>query len=305
MYFVNEFGEDGGLPEQNDIVARAKTSSLDSIGWGLVYPDLGRTLVPYKREWDRGRALEQSWVRSHLAREKRGGIRDALSKWRNDAIEYERPGVIFNATVADTGKPVTFNTIPTTKTPKGDQDPLELVSSYRGLFEEGEEETDVKVVTALRLSAAFPYVSPAARADPQKVGEEAPHIVDGGYYDNYGISSLVEWLDAELTRNNAIRNVLVVEICGGPSESGLRDEEAGTCSQQPVKEQDLGSKRRWIYQLLEPAQTVLNVRNPAQRARNDVELDLLQDRWEDNPDHSVTIERALFEFDCPNPCHGT
>jgi len=39
---------------------------------------------------------------------------------------------------------------------------------------------DVRVETATRMSAAFPYVSPAARADTPW---NAEHLVDGGYFD--------------------------------------------------------------------------------------------------------------------------
>jgi len=39
---------------------------------------------------------------------------------------------------------------------------------------------DVRVETATRMSAAFPYVSPAARADAPW---NAEHLVDGGYFD--------------------------------------------------------------------------------------------------------------------------
>jgi len=48
---------------------------------------------------------------------------------------------------------------------------------------------DVTVATAARLSATFPYVTPASCSD--QPGPQ-PHIVDSGYYDNYGMATLVE-----------------------------------------------------------------------------------------------------------------
>jgi hypothetical protein len=82
---------------------------------------------------------------------------------------------------------------------------------------------DISVLTATRLSAAFPYVAPAARADVDGPGV---HIVDGGYYDNYGTSSLVEWLDYKLSDGSGIQNVLIVLIHGAPTvqreQKGLR-----------------------------------------------------------------------------------
>ena len=53
--------------------------------------------------------------------------------------------------------------------------------------------TDIAIATAARLSAAFPFVSPAARPKPRSTrlqpfpqGAENLHLVDGGYFDNSG-----------------------------------------------------------------------------------------------------------------------
>jgi hypothetical protein len=54
---------------------------------------------------------------------------------------------------------------------------------------------DLPLATAAQLSAAFPYISSAARV-PLPVDEQvnAPHFVDGGYYDNDGTASVLEFL---------------------------------------------------------------------------------------------------------------
>ena len=59
-----------------------------------------------------------------------------------------------------------------------------------------------RVSTAARLSATFPYVTPAARALPRAdlvPNSDAEslstyHVVDGGYADNEGAVTSVDWM---------------------------------------------------------------------------------------------------------------
>ncbi len=60
---------------------------------------------------------------------------------------------------------------------------------------------DLPLATAAQLSAAFPYISSAARV-PLSVDNQvnALHFVDGGYYDNDGTASVLEFLRYALAR---------------------------------------------------------------------------------------------------------
>lgn len=293
MYFVNEYTEEG-LPEDDlqGIVRRSEASSLDQISWGLLYPDLGRTLFPNpfaRPQWDRGRALEEAWSRGGGSSwEDREGIQEGLLEWKRDTQEGWRPAVIFNTTNAESGERVP---LATTDLPEGSSGRI----TYEKLFGNTGRDHDIAIVTAARLSSAFPFISPAARAD---VEGQAPHLVDGGYYDNYGISSLVEWLDAELEmEDNTIDRVLVIEIRGAPSPSGYTYEGKQDCPPRPgAKPPDRKTIRGWLYQAYEPANTIFRVRNTGQRTHNDVELELLKDKWRGD----VKITRALFEYDSPD-----
>ena len=306
MYFVNEYqdgqiteGEDNANMELHHIVDRAKGSSIDEVAWGVLYPDLVRSIVPLPLAWDRGRALEEAWLRHDMLWKSREGIEKGLSAWRADAAKGDRPAVIFNTTVTESGQRLP---LATTDLPGGTAGRLTYDQFLADL-----EGMDVPVVTATRLSASFPYVSPAARAD---VAGPASHLVDGGYYDNYGISSLVEWLDEELRTNGDINEVLIIEIRGSPSPPSNAYEDAHGCPPKPLTGgQERKSSPSWFYQFTAPLWTVLGVRDTGQRAHNDLELDLLVDKWEEqdeeneqNPQggqepHSVDITRALFEFD--------
>jgi hypothetical protein len=304
MYFLNEYegGKLAGTDEElEEIVTRAEGSSLDEIAWGVLYPDLTRTFFPNPLvwdEWDRGRALEEAWLHNDKSWEKREGIQQGLSTWRQDADDRNRPAVIFNTAVVETGL-----RLPLATTELPENSPGEL--SYDQYFSNVDPKPDIPIVTAARLSASFPYVSPAARA---AVEGKTGHLVDGGYYDNYGISSLVEWLDEELEKNSTpggkqendsrITDVLILEIRGAPSGPGDSRTDDARCATEPETPPALTSQRSWFSQILAPPLAILSVRPTGQRTHNDVELDLLQGKWERN---GVEIRRAVFEFDGADP----
>jgi hypothetical protein len=80
---------------------------------------------------------------------------------------------------------------------------------------------DLPVLTAARLSASFPYVTPAAVL-PERFGKGVRRrVVDAGYYDNYGINVICGWLDEYTTRPEKMkwlldhRGIVVIEIRDG------------------------------------------------------------------------------------------
>lgn len=281
MYFVNEYAAGGPPPgeELDKIVDRTEESSLDKIAWGLVYPDFLRLLVPYKFKWDRGRALEDAWLNA-LPRNKREKLRkEGLSYWRAEAEARRRPGLIFNTTIAETGERLPLSTIDLPPDSQGRRIQKQFLEGLCPETKAPPCSKDIPVVTATRLSASFPYVSPAARAEVQGPGA---HIVDGGYYDNYGMSSLVEWLDHEL-KGGTIARVLVVRIRGAATEEKEGEEERKT-------------KRGWFYQAFAPVSTLLQVRTAGQLFHSELELRLLIEKWRERQGKKVEITPVVFEF---------
>jgi hypothetical protein len=187
------------------------------------------------------------------------------------------PAVVMNATITETGERLLLGTTQLRSSLEGGAlvDGIEL-HTING------EKRDVAVVTAARLSASFPYVTPAARSNgpgPQ------PHVVDGGYYDNYGMATMVEWLDAALQdTGNEIESVLVIQIHGAPVSSDLADKRHA-------------KTRGWFFQAFAPISTLLSVRSAGQVAHNNIELELLQQKWSAR----VPIHTAKFEFGNPDP----
>lgn len=269
MYFVNEYdAKGGGLPADQNVldgaIRQAEASSLDDIAWGLAYPDFLRTFLPLFKHLDRGVALESALTRELPNRV--GHLSSSLGDWRAGVAQGFRPAVIFNATVVESGQPILLGTTD-----------LQGATGRASLQNLNVAGGDIRLVTAARLSATFPYVSPAARPD---IPQPQVHVVDGGYTDNYGMDTLLAWLDEALSaQGNPIRRVLIIEIRASPPDSGV------TSTQW----------RGWPYQSYAPLSAMLNVRDTGQLSRNEEELNLLS-----HLEAACQIEIQDVVFDYPS-----
>lgn len=263
MYFAERYRPSGfDRTNLRQVVEKAQSSTLDDVAWGAAYPDALATFFPPIRAMfgDRGQALETAWTRSLE-------VASLLSDWRTEVWSDLRPANIFNATIVDTGERLLMGT-----SRLGWR-------QQRGLrnFEDIYKDRDIQIVTAARLAATFPYVSPATRSAD---GGDAFHVVDGGYYDDYGMTTLSEWLDEGLEGVGdpaTIPRVLVIQI---RSDSGER----------------LALPDSWhgpLYQLWAPAKALLNVRATGQISHNDGEFERLQQLWRER---KVEIANVVFRF---------
>jgi len=266
MFFTAAYSKDG-LPADGshlgEVVRRSQTSCLNEIAWGLIYPDVWRTLTPFlwRRFQDRGNALENAFIR--LLPE----VGLGLAHWRTSVAAGDRPANLFNGTLTESGGRLLIGTSQFEK-------PHEACSQFHELY----KDHDLSIATAARLSATFPFVTPAARADLGGPAQPQFHVVDGGYYDNYGMATLVEWLKEALTdATTHIRRVLVLQIRGFPPGGPSRPDDT----------------RGWFYQLYAPLETMLNARGCGQLAHNDIEFDLLKQVC---ADHNIDVESAVFQF---------
>jgi Patatin-like phospholipase len=303
LFFLDEYGDktDTALPgfqakddaDFSQLNRRPSTPFLDDVAWALVYRDIPRILSPFPSTsqgalLDRGRMMELSWQRQ-------GRLRGLLSDWQTGVVEGWRPATIFNATLAETGEPFLFST--TSVDPVG---PSVAAGSYRrpqrANFSDFYLNSDIELVTAARLASGFPYVLPTARA----VGTDLKHkyhIIDGGYYDNYGVATAVQWVDRALRGLHENQKplppaVLVLQIRSFPDKK-LPDLNKNAASYESAS---LPYDRTWFFQISSPLIGLLNVKTTAQLLRDRDELLLLRDRWGDGPDGWPRIRFASFEF---------
>ncbi|MDJ0531968.1 MAG: hypothetical protein QNJ70_05635 [Xenococcaceae cyanobacterium MO_207.B15] len=267
MYYLDRFSPEGFPPDdQLDLIFDGATAdSLDAVGWGLAYPDLWRIIalpILAPRLLDRGTALETDWQGEMKA------PTTTLANWRQQIIQGKLPIPVFNSTLVEDGfrlliTPMNFGE-------SADKKFFDFNTLYPGY--------DINVATAARLSATFPYVSPICR-DSLNI-QKNYHVADGGYFDNSGFVTAVEWLIDLLKQNsqeNKIKRVLLLQINPFPKDSSTAQAE----DNQEVEDNQEAEKNRGLFMAtLGPLLTIFKVRDSIFNARNCTEVELLQKKWE-------------------------
>lgn len=278
LFFLDRFGPDGAPPPPalEEIRQVAGASSLDGASWGLAYPDLWRIFAPFlvrNRFLDRGWALEAVW------RDRLTDPDATLESWRGRMEQGELPAAVFNSTVVETGNQLLLTPLEGTFS----HGATDFLSTYPGY--------DLPVVTAARLSASFPWISPVARPLSADGGDGVSpflHGADGGYYDNFGIVTVVEWilsLDEHDVDELRRRGVVLVRIRAfpPPDERQARSQPEG---------------RGWIYSAVGPLITLLNVRTATQSYRDEVDVKLLSELAAEK---GICTTLATFTLEAPSP----
>ena len=279
MYYLDRF-DDEGYPnddELEDIVNSSTQDTLDAVGWGFAYLDLWRFLgFPYliRPKFDRGTAVETDWQGEMKGWEKETNkpkTRKTLATWRKQIFDGKIPIPVFNATLVETGErflitPMTFGKFPVNKYKFPTKKYVDFNTLYKGY--------DMNVVTAARLSATFPYVSPICRNDRKELADKKYHFADGGYFDNSGFVTAAEWLDERLDEwrkpeSLKIKRVLILQINAFPKS--------------PANENVQGSGG-WFMTTLGPLLAMFKVRDPVLASRNAKEADLLAKKWHNQVD---------------------
>ncbi len=260
LNFASEYQPDHGgwIRDPVAVMALSEHSSLDPLVWGLVYPDFGRALLPFliSPTRNRGGELENEWsVRlKKIDRNPEAG----LATWRQPTLAGDVPALIFNSTNAETGERIITGT---TRMGKNAQRGRVMFDElYRSIW-------DLAPVTAARMSATFPYITPAAKPDFEPTSRGNTSWVDGGYSDNFGMASVLDWVEEALAApDSKLRRVMVIQIQAAPD---------------PLAQASAAQGGRGIYyQLGIPLEAMLSVWNSGQAVRNDTQLAMIQVAWQ-------------------------
>ena len=214
--WLREYSAPGGFsdmpPWHSRVVLASQCSSLEAVAWGLMYPDLFHLLIPlrifetFDRGWalqaavDRNRELQkaclQSFSRPASAEESLASLAVKLH-----SVPPTVPAVALNTTIQETGdRFLLANYVIPFKGADGKYSELLPASSFLDVYAGPRAANltkpairDLPLTAAARLSATFPYVAPMPRVPPN-VSRLAYHFGDGGYYDNDGTGSAMEFL---------------------------------------------------------------------------------------------------------------
>jgi len=164
--------------------------------------------------------------------------------------------------------------------------------------------TDLPLATGAQLSATFPYVSSAA-GFPYVSGMKSSHFVDGGYYDNDGTASAIEFLSTALDgispqHAKAKVKVLLIEIRN--SGAAVRVDESSDAwtpnQNNAVKPWNL------LDQVAAPLQAFYSAGHESVTARNRIDLQLMIGAYQDK----MELEHIVITDDHDggkNKCTGT
>jgi hypothetical protein len=264
----------------------------------LVFNDIPGWLSPWPARLDRGQALQEAWdyyLKQDPAEAPgpgKGALNVTFESLREDEKEGRRPSLVFAPMMIEDGRRLIVSNLdlrwvisndapvvsskgqPGEGTPANPGGPpvqqydenlsIEALELFR-LFPETYGK--MTVATATRMSASFPYFSPAISlpAVPRR------RVVDAGYYDNYGVSLTAAWLLSEdnqqWIKDNSGRRILFIQIRDGVTEDKRR-----------LLEMELdgsNSINRCLEELTSPPQGLLSARVSSSSFRNDEQLELL------------------------------
>ena len=263
-----------GHPFEGSIRANAQASSLEAAAWGVAYPDLMRVLFPplVSRVDDRGWRIEDDWAqRLHDP-----GV--TLEAWGRRMAAGQMPIAVFNSTIAETGQRMLFS--PVLSRPRQGPPTATQARELRELY----GTYDLRVSTAARLSATFPFISPICRPLESDDPNDNYHFCDGGYVDREGMVTVIDWLRMLLAlpqeqRRKLFDRVLIVRILPFPTVTAPAPARVNS---------------GWTYATLGPIDALVQVRSAGQAERNSLAVDTLVALA---GSLRVRVEQARFVFE--------
>lgn len=213
-YYVSALTEDG-LPEGGTTPLLEEDSGLDSLTpvvRQLVFGDLPGVFLSTQRDHDRGVELERQWTTlamnfPQLSDGERAG-------WR--------PSLIVSPMVVESGRRLLISNLdlgrlaevrPLDEAPGSHTYSRPAIEFFR-LFPDARDTFSLQ--TAVRMSATFPFASPAVTLPVDGVRR----VVDAGYYDNYGVDLATSWLyvNQDWIRDHT-SGVALIQLRAYPSEA--------------------------------------------------------------------------------------
>lgn len=157
--------------------------SIMPVAAHIALRDVWQAFLPWLVDADRGVVLEQDWKR----------IDFPIQSLRASEEKGEVPSIILSPMIVEDGRRLLISNLDLWKITSaaggevtgddpGSKSHLYSLSALE-FFRLFPFATEFHLATGVRMSASFPYVSPAVNlpTDPPR------RVVDAGYYDNYGI----------------------------------------------------------------------------------------------------------------------
>lgn len=235
--------------------------SLSAVVQQYVQRDIWSPFWPSRSFVDRGRVLETQW-----------STLDSRTFKDLYALEQQgaRPSVIFSPMLVESGEPVWISNLDLTEVASQDPgDAFPLFSVFDGA------RSTLRLSTAVRMQATFPYVSPAGELPTR----DTLRLVDAGYYENYGIAMALAYLSTPTISGWLKENsggVIILELSAFPTVGDRkRTYDLETCAPRPREAEDdsllkeLGAAFAGAFRgLTSPVSGAVAARGASMRVRN-------------------------------------
>ena len=262
-----------------------------------VFRDIPTLLCPSVRRHDRGTILEEQWWRATRQANDTDSFNPTISplaKPFRELAEGERrgwrPSLVYSPMLVEDGRRLLISnldlftigrnhapTVTTSVTPQvkraREEDRLEEYHSLGAIefFQVFPRATGLRLSTAIRMSATFPYVSPAVYLPTQP----PRRVVDAGYFDNYGVHLAATWIRENrkwLVLNTS--GVLMIQIRAfGEEQARQRFIATGDPKQaESSRSPSLGAGSDW---LTTPLSGLVNSWRGVMAYRNDEQAELV------------------------------
>ncbi len=253
----------------DQLVDRVATDSLGPVARELVFRDF--FLPPFlHRTADRGLALERAW--EHDTRI----LEQPFSALEAGETEGWRPSLIVSPVIVEDGRRLLISNLDLGELITVSAEPPSLQALEYFPHIEPRPGT-LRLSTAVRMNASFPYVSPAAELPT----EPPRHVLDAGYYDEHGVELAGTWIwtHREWLRDNT-GGVLLVQV----PDTRTRER----------KRQARKDRRDWwaagLLGVTAPVETLLTTNGASADYRNDQLLHRLAATLNDSrPDFFATV----------------
>jgi hypothetical protein len=283
-------------------IDRVPSNSMVPLAKYIALNELWHALVPWRSVEDRGTVLEKDWEDA-----KGAGLGFPLS----DLADLERdgriPSLIFSPMLVDDGRRLLISNLDLFRGPEGPMPTMIRTSSgqidyryndeipdgtgirpasltgleYYRLFSTG---AGLHVSTAVRMSASFPYVSPAVNLPTRPFRR----VVDAGYWDNYGIRVATSWLRKNypwLVEHTS--GILLVQIRDSSSVLDRLDfKDAGGSRWESMK--------RGFQFLTSPIDAFLSARYTVSSFRNDADVEAVHEQFSRAVEGKVEHPESFF-----------
>ncbi|HYD39309.1 MAG TPA: hypothetical protein VEB43_00640 [Anaeromyxobacter sp.] len=282
--------------------------ALTDVARTLVFEDLPRAFWPGASAWNRGEALAAA-LEGRL-RDRLGADLAAPFEALREAEERRAlPSLVFSPMLVEDGRrlllgnldlsPATDNGVlwlSSAATGTRPVDGLASRTAYHASHLFPDRWHELRISTAARLSAAFPYVSPAAVLPTVS----RRRVVDAGYFDEYGVDLACAWLRKLAEERRAwlaerVSGVLVLQIRDNVSNLSVNPETDADAERERARARTT-ALRRGLEGLTTPPEALLTARESVMLFRNDAQLAALRTIFDAAGLGRDTVKTTIFEF---------